>query len=75
MIPVTVSNTYIKIGDPNWGQDEFFDDTLKYSKNDDDEYKPEGEHTKKIYDREILELFFLQHNLEPSYPKNVKVRK
>ena len=26
-------------------------------------------------DREILELFFLQHNLEPSYPKNVKVRK
>ena len=66
MIPVTVSNTYIPIEDPNWGQDEVFDD---------DEYKPEGEHTKKIYDREILELFFLQHNLEPSYPKNVKVRK
>ena len=72
MIPVTVSETYIKniyqehMGDHNWGQDEVFDD---------DEYKPESEHTKKIYDREILELFFLQHNLEPSYPKNVKVRK
>ena len=73
MIPVTVSETYIKnkyqehiIGDHNWEQDEVF-----YN----DEYKPEGEHTKKIYDREILELFFLQHNLEPSYPKNVKVRK
>ena len=66
MIPVTVSYTTIQWGsaDPNWGSDEFLYE--EYGKND-DEYKSEGEHSKQVYDWEILELFFLHHNLDPNF--------
>ena len=66
MIPVRVSFTTIQWGsaDPNWGSDEFLYE--EYGKND-DEYKSEGEHSKQVYDMEILELLFLHHNLDPNF--------
>ena len=64
MIPVTVSYTTIQWGsaDPNWGSDEFLYE--EYGKN---EYKSEEEHSKQVYDWEILQLFFLHHNLDPNF--------
>ena len=61
---MTVSYTTIQWGsaDPNWGSDEFLYE--EYGKN---EYKSEEEHSKQVYDWEILELFFLHHNLDPNF--------
>ena len=39
---------------------------IKFGKND-DEYKSEGKHSKQVYDWEILELFFLHHNMDPNF--------
>ena len=72
MIPVTVSSVNKVSRDPNWGLEEFWydgwdDELIKYGKND-EEYKSMGEHSKKVYDWEILELFFTHtHNLDPIF--------
>ena len=50
--------------DPNWGLDEF---QLNYEMVKFNEHKSEGKHSKKVYDWEILELFFLHHNLDPIF--------
>ena len=48
---------------PNLNKD---GEMIKYGKKD-NEYKSEGEHSMQVYDWEILELFFLHHNLDPNF--------
>ena len=43
-----------------------YDGMTKYGKND-EEYKSKGKHSKQVYDWEILEQFFLHHNLVPKF--------
>ena len=64
MIPVTVTYTDKVSRDPNWGLDDFQfnDEMIKFN-----EHKSEREHSKKVYDWEILDLFFLHHNFDPNY--------
>ena len=72
MIPITVSYTEDTVSrDTNWGYNEFGVDFLsgkmwKFGKLD-GEYKSEGDHSKHVYDWEILELFFDSHNLLPYF--------
>ena len=71
MTQVSLSHTDDRSLDPNWGYNEFLYDKWdgemrKYGKKN-DEYKAEGEHSKKVYDWEILDLFFRLHNLNPYF--------
>ena len=71
MIPVTVSSNKDQANDPNWAFNEFMVQTdgsneiIKF-----DEHKSKGDHSKLVYDWEILELFFRHHNLNPNYYDN-----
>ena len=71
MTQVSLSHTDDRSLDPNWGYNEFWynDKMIKYGKND-EEYKSVGEHSKKVYDWEILELFFIRHNMTPNFYSN-----
>ena len=72
MIPITVSYTEDTVSrDTNWGYNEFGVDwrsgeMWKFGKLD-EEYKSEGDHSKQVYDWEILERFFDSHNLLPNF--------
>ena len=83
MIPLRVVQIDGGSSDPNWELDEFGIKWYKPDPNggwdllpvpDNEkiiklkEHKSVGEHSKQVYDWEILELFFRHHNLAPNFP-------
>ena len=73
MLPLRVVQLPMVVNyDTNWGLQEFqiirnksVPDNEKMVKFN--EHKSEGQHSKQVYDWEILELFFLHHNLDPRF--------
>ena len=81
MIPLRVVHIEGGSIDPNWELDEF---RMKWFNADYErineivklnEHKSVGEHSKQVYDWEILELFFCHHNLAPHFPESMHNQK
>ena len=90
MIPLRVVQIDGGSSDPNWELDEFGIKWYKPDPNggwdllpvpDNEkiiklkEHKSVGEHSKQVYDWEILELFFCHHNLAPHFPESMHNQK
>ena len=80
MIPVRVVKIDGGSSDPNWELHEFeindgynpvpVPDNEKIVKLN--EHKSLGQHSKQVYDWEILELFFRHQNLAPNFPEPMR---